>query len=59
MDRNSITDAAVGAVGSAAGAVVDPAQGLRVLRSARSTRLLAVAAAGLAVGYLVGRRRRR
>ncbi|MBY8870644.1 hypothetical protein K7640_02160 [Micromonospora sp. PLK6-60] len=51
-------DVAVGAVGDAAGAVVDPREGLRRLRGGLGRRGVALGA-GLVLGFLVARARRR
>ncbi|WKT97353.1 hypothetical protein Q2K19_24720 [Micromonospora soli] len=52
-------DVLVGAAGDVAGAVVDPRQGLSRLRAAGPARALVTAGAGLVIGYLVARSRRR
>jgi hypothetical protein len=57
MAHGRIGDRATGALGTAAGTVVDPAEGVRRIRS-RATVPVLVAVAVL-VGYLLGRRTRR
>ncbi|MEV4625114.1 hypothetical protein AB0J90_02320 [Micromonospora sp. NPDC049523] len=59
MTHGRIGDAAIGAVGDAAGAVMDPVQGAHRLKAAVSVPALVAAVAALAVGYLIGRRSRR
>ncbi|MFU8871771.1 hypothetical protein [Micromonospora sp. SL4-19] len=59
MKTDRLSDMVVGAAGSIAGAVVDPRQGLTRLRSAGIARALVPVAAGLAVGFLLARSRRR
>ena len=50
---------ATGAIGDAAGAVMDPKQGLRRMRGASTAPALVAAVIALVVGYLLGRRSRR
>ncbi|WP_446220383.1 hypothetical protein [Micromonospora sp. IBHARD004] len=59
MDSGRLGDMLVGAAGNVAGTVVDPRKGLGQLRSAVSGRALVTVAAGLVVGFLVARSRRR
>jgi hypothetical protein len=59
MTQGRLGDVATGAIGAAAGAVVDPRQGLRRLRGAASAPALVAVAIALVVGYLLGRRPRR
>jgi hypothetical protein len=59
MNTGRLGDVLVGAAGNVAGAVVDPRKGLSQLRSAVSGRTLATVAAGLLIGFLVARSRRR
>ncbi|WP_406045655.1 hypothetical protein OG799_14960 [Micromonospora sp. NBC_00898] len=59
MNGGRLGDALVGAAGNVAGTVVDPRQGLSHLRAALSGRTLVTVAAGLVVGYLLARSRRR
>lgn len=59
MNRDRMSDAIVGAAGDVAGTVVDPRGGLGRLRSAVSGRTLATVSAGVGIGYLIARYRRR
>lgn len=59
MNRNRMSDAIVGAAGDVAGAVADPREGFSRLRSAVSGRTIATVAAGVGIGYLIARSRRR
>ncbi|MGW4466208.1 hypothetical protein [Micromonospora sp. NBC_01796] len=59
MTHGRIADAATGAIGDTAGAIMDPAQGIHRLRGAVSGPALVVVVAALVVGYLIGRRSRR
>lgn len=59
MNRNRMSDAIVGAAGDVAGAAADPREGFNRLRSAVSGRTIATVAAGVGIGYLIARSRRR
>lgn len=54
MSDGRVGDLATGAIGTAAGTVVDPRQGLRQLRNHSTVPILI--ALGVVVGYLLGRR---
>ncbi|MGK5740358.1 hypothetical protein [Micromonospora sp. URMC 103] len=58
MNLGRFGDVVVGTAGDVAGSVVDPRQGLKQLRSARSARTGLVLAAGVVLGYLAARARR-
>ncbi|WP_158566238.1 hypothetical protein [Micromonospora craterilacus] len=55
MKLDRFGDVMVGAVGNAAGTVVDPGTGLGRLRAALSGRAVVSLAAGMLLGYLVAR----
>ncbi|MEV6811576.1 hypothetical protein [Micromonospora sp. NPDC051296] len=55
MKLDRFGDVVVGAVGNAAGTVVDPGTGIGRLRSALSARAMVSLAAGVLLGYLVAR----
>ncbi|MFC0005563.1 hypothetical protein [Micromonospora siamensis] len=59
MNLGKLSDAAVGTVGNLAGGVVDPKAGLGKLRAAVTPGRAVTLAAGLLLGYLVARSRRR
>ncbi|MCW3843736.1 hypothetical protein ONA70_26900 [Micromonospora yasonensis] len=59
MNTDRWSDVVAGAAGSVAGAVVDPRRGLGRLRASVNPRTLVTLAAGLAVGFLLARSRRR
>ncbi|WP_329109523.1 hypothetical protein OG792_12200 [Micromonospora sp. NBC_01699] len=59
MTRGRVGDVATGAIGDAAGSVVDPKEGIHRLKAAVSGPALLAAVAALVVGYLIGRRSRR
>lgn len=59
MARSRIGDAITTAVGDAAGAVVDPRQGLQRAMARLRAPALVAAAVVLVVGFLLGRRSRR
>lgn len=59
MNTDRLSDLVVGAAGDVAGTVVDPRAGLTRLRLMITGRTLITAAAGLAVGFLLARSRRR
>ena len=59
MTRGRLGDMATGAIGDAAGTVMDPKQGLRRMRGASTAPALVAAVIALVVGYLLGRRSRR
>ncbi|MFG3602633.1 hypothetical protein [Micromonospora chersina] len=54
-----MSDSAIGAAGDIAGAVADPRRGLTRLRAAATGRTVTIVAAGLVIGYLAARLRRR
>ncbi|PSK66631.1 hypothetical protein B0E53_01431 [Micromonospora sp. MH33] len=59
MNFGKLGDLAVGTAGDAAGSVVDPKAALGRLRSAVTPRTVVTLTAGLLLGYLVARPRRR
>jgi uncharacterized protein (TIGR03382 family) len=59
MTQGRLDDVATGAIGAAAGTVMDPLQGMRRLTGKAATPGLIAVAIALVVGYLLGRRRRR
>ncbi|MEV7228181.1 MULTISPECIES: hypothetical protein [Polymorphospora] len=58
MNVSKLGDTVVDAVADAAGTVADPRAGLDRLRTNFPSRMLAVLAVGVAIGYLVARSRR-
>lgn len=59
MNTDRLGDLVVGVAGDVAGTVMDPRAGLTKLRSMVTGRTLITVAAGLAVGFLLARSRRR
>ncbi|MBQ1016822.1 hypothetical protein KBX71_02965 [Micromonospora sp. D93] len=59
MNLGKVGDMVVGTAGDLAGAVVDPRAGMGKLRSALTSRAVITLTAGLLVGYLVARSKRR
>ncbi|NES17321.1 MULTISPECIES: hypothetical protein [Micromonospora] len=59
MNTDRLGDLVVGVAGDVAGTVVDPRAGLTRLRSMITPRAVITVAAGLAVGFLLARSRRR
>ncbi|MFG2052577.1 hypothetical protein ACGFI9_00980 [Micromonospora sp. NPDC048930] len=59
MNTDRLSDLVVGVAGDVAGTVVDPRAGLARLRAVITPRALITVAAGLAVGFLLVRARRR
>ncbi|MFI6231221.1 hypothetical protein ACIBCR_28390 [Micromonospora echinospora] len=59
MNLSRLGDMVVGTAGDVAGSVVDPRAGLGKLRSAVSPRSVVTLTAGLLVGFLLARSRRR
>ncbi|MBE1491909.1 hypothetical protein [Plantactinospora soyae] len=57
MSDGRVGDLATGVIGTAAGTVVDPRQGIRQIRSHSTVPVLV--AVGVLVGYLIGRRMQR
>jgi hypothetical protein len=57
MSDGKVGDLVTGAIGTAAGTVVDPKQGVRQLRSHATVPVLI--AVGVVLGYLLGRRMHR
>ncbi|WP_416904352.1 hypothetical protein [Micromonospora echinospora] len=59
MKPGKLGDVVVGTAGDVAGTVVDPRAGLGKLRSAVTARSVVTLAAGLLLGFLLARSRRR